>query len=223
MKRTWLLGGALGALTLMSGLTAHAELPSLGHLVYNKTGGTVVLDDTAWSAADPRLATTSSAVTGTLQSAQSWANSNGSMVAKIQQIAGDASQTALGYYNAGNTSTYTTLFGNGTVDGTIGTIPSTVDPFGLAIKDGNTFWYSENTLNTPNDGAHPQHAEFYLDANGSYYFGFEDRANGDYDYNDYVGKLTLNSPIPEPAFYQMGVFVMGGGLMALRARRRSKK
>lgn len=43
--------------------------------------------------------------------------------------------------------------------------------------------------------------------------------------NTYQGLVTSNSVpgIPEPAFYQMGVFLAGGGLMALRLRRKNKK
>jgi hypothetical protein len=82
------------------------------------------------------------------------------------------------------------------------------------------------------------HVLVYHGSGNTYYLGFEDLTGSendgsptgggsDRDYNDVVievDNVTLtNSPsIPEPAFYQMSVFLAGGGLMALKMRRRSK-
>jgi hypothetical protein len=70
----------------------------------------------------------------------------------------------------------------------------------------------------------------------TYFLGFEDLTGSendgnpfgggsDRDYNDFVVKVsnvTLSPSLPEPAFYQMSVFLAGGGLMVLKMRRRSK-
>ncbi len=97
----------------------------------------------------------------------------------------------------------TTIFSSGSnVVGDVFSFTAASD-FSLYIKsDGNTF------RSTGPDGVL---AAAFRDNTGNYYFGFEDRQNGDFDYNDVVVSFAQQSEVPEPSTY----LILASGLFAL--------
>jgi len=98
-----------------------------------------------------------------------------------------------------------------------------------------TFQFSPggaNPLSTYNSGVHD--LLYHDSVSGVSYVGVEEdgfnsftRSNGfdvggGHEFQDQVLKIQGGSPVPEPAFLQLGVLLGGGGLLALRTRRRKK-
>jgi len=223
MKKTWLALGALGALTMFSGTKAQADEPTLAQILDDNYGiGN-------WkSISDSQFTHTSD-----------------SPVEVEAKYAGYDSKTAVGYY-AGNTDTQ--LFYGTTNTGTYN-VPATSNPFGLYIDvnkssatatdglkyyqeatknsgyNGNGFLKPLNSTTNDTTGLTSNttvRALVYQITNVSneYVVAFEDLGDGSTDFNDAVLQIDNVNAVPEPAFYQMGAFLTGGGLLALRLRKR---
>ena len=100
------------------------------------------------------------------------------------------------------------------------------DTFALDATAEFLLWIKSDNNNSllfhSNDTDGLRAAAFQNTNNGLYYFGFEDRPNGDKDYNDTVLSANYRGEVPEPATFAL----MGAGLIAVALagrRRRSKQ
>jgi hypothetical protein len=100
--------------------------------------------------------------------------------------------------------------------------------FGYYLKVGNTFYYSDNSLNangTPRvvtyagDGSNKVALTNGQFTNGEYLQAWED--GGDFDYNDFVVIVESVHPVPEPA--ALGMFGLGALLIGFAAIRRRRE
>lgn len=112
----------------------------------------------------------------------------------------------VGYFiPTSSTPTFYPLFNQSNTAGDGKTI-SVGSPIALYINDGSYWLYSnQSTLGVA--------AFHYLPGGNQFYFGFEDRPSGDWDFNDVVisGKY-----VPEPGTYAL----IGAGLLAIGILRR---
>jgi hypothetical protein len=100
--------------------------------------------------------------------------------------------------------------------------------FGYFLKTGNTFYYSDKSLNgsdTPRvvtyagDGSNTVGMTNGKFTNGEYLQAWED--GDDFDYNDFVVIVESVHPVPEPAV--LGMFGIGALLIGFAASRRRRE
>lgn len=167
-------------------------------------------------------------------SADSYFSAGSLSGAMVIEIAGYAPNNAFGIYKLGSPGTKLQVFsgadGAGATSGLIN-LPAGWSSFGfyLANTSANFVWYSDASLNA---GGGLDHFVTYQGVAGQtmtasgitfgsndYLIGIEDLNLGDYDYNDMVVKVHLNS-VPDS---NATLALMGLGLAALVAVRRRQK
>lgn len=153
-------------------------------------------------------------------------NTGGPVTATFDaQIAGNAAQDTIGWYEVSNPSQLHVLFSGVTTAGQTVTFNPTGE-YGLYFADtavSDTF-YSDAALGS--DSSY-QHFAIFQQSSSSYFVGAEDlpSSNTDFDYNDMVIQLKSspgpNTPTPEPG--AMALVASGLlGLGFLRTRRSRK-
>jgi hypothetical protein len=147
----------------------------------------------------------------------------------LVQVAGDAAEHKIGYYQPVGTLAAPTFVVGGSGSG----LPQSDDfsvngAFGLALLDGvtNDLWRTESALNSD----HATHAVVFPNkkANGivqdcSYLIAWEDRPipGSDQDYNDIVVQVNGVQAVPEPGAVTMLACALP--ILGLCARRRLRK
>lgn len=145
------------------------------------------------------------------------------------QVAADAPNDILGWYNVNNPSQYGIIFDGSTAVGTTVTFTPTAE-YGLVFYNGTSgiddAFFTNSALNMnlstfAGVDTTYQHFAVFQQSGGTYYVGAEDlpSSNTDFDYNDMVVKMSTNASAPEPS----SVFLLAVGLMGFGVWKRWRK
>jgi hypothetical protein len=99
------------------------------------------------------------------------------------------------------------------------------DPLALGISNGTGVFSSVQGVNAPSPGGRTDHMVTYkitgnITGKGNYVIAFEDRTEGDYDYNDAVLEISGLQPVPEPSTFAIaGLGALGLIGYGIRRRR----
>ncbi|MDX1801230.1 MAG: DUF4114 domain-containing protein [Marinobacter sp.] len=143
-----------------------------------------------------------------------WSTLAGAQVKFKAEISGY--NNSMGYANTDGTGQQIVLN-----EGDIGwhSISAAPDPFVFFLDTNQGHqWFSSNSLNS--DGQDHMLAFQYADNSDNYILFWDDQnGGGDRDFNDFVARVTMVTPVPEPGAFAL----LGLGLVGLGLSRRKKK